>query len=71
MTEFVSLNRVRGKKPGANVLATATGNQASEPALVTHTLGRGRVASVLLGDFGGGDSRARPSVRISTRPRAR
>ena len=52
MTEFVSLNRVRGKKPGANVLATvATGNQASEPALVTHTFGRGRVASVLLGDL--------------------
>ena len=52
MTEFVSLNRVRGKKPGANVLATvSTGNLPSEPALVTHTFGRGRVASVLLGDL--------------------
>ena len=52
MTEFVSLNRVRGKKPGANVLATvSTGNQGSDPALVTHTFGRGRVASVLLGDL--------------------
>ncbi len=52
MTEFVSLNRVRGKKPGANVLATvSTSNQGSDPALVTHTFGRGRVASVLLGDL--------------------
>ncbi len=53
MTEFVSLNRVRGKKPGANVLATvSTGNGlVNEPALITQPFGRGRVGSVLLGDL--------------------
>ena len=52
MTEFVSLNRVRGKKPGANVLATvhAKGDGTQHPALVTHKFGRGRVAAMLLGD---------------------
>jgi hypothetical protein len=52
MTEFVSLNRVRGKKPGANVLATvhAKGDATQHPALVTHKFGRGRVAAMLLGD---------------------
>ena len=52
MMEFVSLNRVRGKKPGANVLATVhTASDATEhPALVTHKFGRGRVAAMLLGD---------------------
>ena len=53
MTEFVSLNRVRGKKPGANVLATvSTGNGlVNEPALITQPFGRGRVGSILLGDL--------------------
>ena len=53
MTEFLSLNRVRGKKPGANVLATvSTGNGLiNEPALITQPFGRGRVGSVLLGDL--------------------
>jgi uncharacterized membrane protein len=52
MTGFVSLNRVRGKKPGANVLATvhAKGDSTQHPALVTHKFGRGRVAAMLLGD---------------------
>ena len=52
MTEFVSLNRVRGKKPGANVLATVhtEGDSTQHPALVTHQFGRGRVAAMLLGD---------------------
>ena len=53
MTEFVSLNRVRGKKPGANVLATVhiKGGNTQHPALVTHKFGRGRVAAMLLGDI--------------------
>ena len=53
MTEFISLNRVRGKKPGANVLATVhvKGDSTQHPALVTHKLGRGRVAAILLGDI--------------------
>ena len=43
---------MRGKKPGANVLATVhTPSDATEhPALVTHKFGRGRVAAMLLGD---------------------
>ncbi|MDP7011400.1 MAG: glutamine amidotransferase [Verrucomicrobiota bacterium] len=53
MTEFVSLNRVRGKKPGANVLATVhiRGDSTQHPALVTHRFGRGRVAAIMLGDI--------------------
>ena len=53
MTEFVSLNRVRGKKPGANVLATVSTDNGliNEPAIITQPFGRGRVGSILLGDL--------------------
>ena len=48
---FVSLNTVRGAKPGASVLATVQmENNPPRPALATHNFGRGRVAAVLLGD---------------------
>jgi uncharacterized membrane protein len=46
------LNRVRGLKPGAVTLATATGpGNESWPALVTQRAGQGRVAALLLGDL--------------------
>ena len=53
MGAFSSLNRVRGVKPGASVLATVgvKGKAESFPALVAHRFGRGRVAALLLGDF--------------------
>ena len=46
------LNRIKGIKPGAVVLATAedTGGQTA-PALVTQPFGRGRTASLLVGDL--------------------
>ena len=52
MPSFVSLNQVRGVKPGAAVFATASadGEKESHPALLGHKFGRGRVLACLLGD---------------------
>jgi uncharacterized membrane protein len=52
MPLFHTLNRVRGIKPGATALATASveGGQPL-PALVEQRFGRGRVGAVLIGDL--------------------
>lgn len=52
MVPFQVLNRVRGIKPGATVLATVTEtNGISFPALVVQRFGRGRTAALTLGDL--------------------
>lgn len=45
------LNRVRGSKPAATVVATVTDGKESYPALVAQRFGRGRSGALLLGDF--------------------
>jgi len=58
MPQFMTMNAVRGIKPGATVLATATvegaaGADASAivPALVEQRFGRGRSAAMMVGDL--------------------
>jgi uncharacterized membrane protein len=52
MPEFMTVNRVRGVKPGASELAFVTDTQKSRfPALVAQRFGRGRSAAQLVGDF--------------------
>lgn len=52
MPEFLTLNPVRGIKPGATVLARATAeNGTPVPALVEQRFGHGRVAALLIGDL--------------------
>jgi len=52
MPPFQVLNRVRGVKPGASVIATATdaAGQAA-PALMVQRFGRGRSGALAVGDF--------------------
>jgi uncharacterized membrane protein len=45
------LNRVRGSKPAATVVATVTDGKETYPALVAQRFGRGRSAALMLGDF--------------------
>jgi uncharacterized membrane protein len=52
MPPFQTLNRVRGVKPGATVLVSATTNDGrAVPALVEQRFGRGRAGAVLIGDL--------------------
>ena len=52
MRKFEVLNRVRGLKPGASVIATVRDDKGAEiPALVVQRFGRGRTASLMIGDF--------------------
>lgn len=52
MPEFRSLNRVRGIKPGASVLATVASEEGtSYPAIVAQRFGQGQTGAVLIGDF--------------------
>ncbi|HZN65603.1 MAG TPA: glutamine amidotransferase [Tepidisphaeraceae bacterium] len=56
MPEFHTLNRVRGIKPGATVLARAEvatpgGDVTPVPALVEQRYGQGRVGAMLIGDM--------------------
>jgi uncharacterized membrane protein len=52
MPDFKSLNNVQAIKPGASVLAKVTGGDGKEvPALVVQPFGRGRTASLLIGDL--------------------
>jgi uncharacterized membrane protein len=52
MPEFKSINRVRGTKPGASVLAQVAARDGSNyPALVAHRFGKGRSAAMLIGDL--------------------
>ena len=48
---FDILNRTGGTKPAATVVATVTDGKREFPALVTQRFGRGRTASLLIGDF--------------------
>lgn len=51
VTAFGVLNKVRGVKPGASVIATVTDPERAEhPALAVQRFGNGRVAAMLLGD---------------------
>jgi uncharacterized membrane protein len=45
------VNRVRGSKPAATVVAAVTDGKESYPALVAQRFGRGRSAALLVGDF--------------------
>ena len=53
MPGFLTLNRVRGIKPGATVLARVLADGAGEPvpALVEQRFGQGRVGALLIGDL--------------------
>ncbi|MHC4406181.1 MAG: glutamine amidotransferase [Planctomycetota bacterium] len=52
MSEFFVLNRVRGIKPGATVLANVVDEQAKRhPGLVAQRFGAGRAAALLIGDM--------------------
>lgn len=51
MTPFQILNRVRGIKPGASVIATVSDGRANQyPALAVQRFGSGRTAALTLGD---------------------
>jgi hypothetical protein len=51
MRSFEIINRVRGLKPGASVIATVRDEKNAElPALAVQKFGRGRTAALLLGD---------------------
>lgn len=52
MARFEVLNKVRGVKPGASVIATVRDERGAEmPALVVQRFGRGRTAGLMIGDF--------------------
>ena len=52
MPPFQTLNRVRGVKPGATILVSATaGDGRAAPALVEQRFGRGRTGAILIGDL--------------------
>jgi len=51
LPSFDVLNRTGAPKPAAMVAATVTDGQHEFPALVTQRFGRGRTASMLIGDF--------------------
>ncbi len=52
MPSFEVLNRTRGVKPGASVLAEAVDSTDTKtPALVTQRFGKGRTAALLIGDM--------------------
>jgi uncharacterized membrane protein len=53
MPAFVTINAIRGVKPGATVLANVQveGNGATVPALVEQRFGQGRVAALLIADL--------------------
>jgi hypothetical protein len=52
MQSFQIINRVRGLKPGASVIATVRDEQGAElPALAVQRFGRGRTSALMLGDL--------------------
>ncbi len=52
MAPFRVLNQVRAIKPGASILATATGEGGTRfPAVVAQRFGEGRVLALTIGDF--------------------
>lgn len=48
---FQVLNRVRGVKPGASVIASVAGRAKQFPAVVVQRFGNGRTGAVLIGDL--------------------
>lgn len=52
MVNFEVINRVRGLKPGASVIASVRDERGTEmPALATQRFGRGRTAALMIGDL--------------------
>jgi len=51
LPEYEVLNRLRGVKPGAIVLATVTEGQIQHPGLVVQRYGHGRTAAITIGDL--------------------
>ncbi len=52
MVNFEVINRVRGLKPGASVIASVRDERGAEmPALATQRFGRGRTAALMIGDL--------------------
>jgi uncharacterized membrane protein len=51
MPGFQILNRVRGTKPGASVVAQVSDGKSQQPALVVQRFGNGRTAALTVGDF--------------------
>lgn len=52
MVNFEVINRVRGLKPGASVIASVRDERGTEmPALATQRFGRGRSAALMIGDL--------------------
>lgn len=52
MVPFQVVNRVRGLKPGASVIATLRDDKGEEmPALAVQRFGRGRTAALMIGDM--------------------
>ena len=51
MPGFQILNRVRGTKPGASVVAQVSDGKTQQPALVVQRFGNGRTAALTVGDF--------------------
>ena len=48
---FGVLNKVRGLKPGASVIATVTDGKEQHPALAVQRFGHGRTGAIMLGDI--------------------
>jgi hypothetical protein len=75
MPGFQVLNRVRGIKPGASVIATVRDEQGAElPALAVQRFGRGRSAALMVGDvwrWGMKDAAARTDMDKAWRQLAR
>ena len=75
MPRFEIVNRVRGLKPGASVIATVRDEKGAElPALAVQRFGRGRTAALMLGDvwkWGMKDPAARADMEKAWRQLAR
>ncbi len=71
MPRFEVLNRVRGLKPGASVIATVRDEKGAEmPAIATQRFGRGRTAALTIGDvwkWGMKDAAARTDMEKAWR----
>ena len=75
MPAFEVVNRVRGLKPGASVIATVRDQKGGElPALAVQRFGRGRTAALTIGDmwkWGMKDAAARTDMEKAWRQLAR
>ena len=75
MPPFSIINRVRGLKPGASIIATVHDDKGEEmPALAVQRFGRGRTAALTIGDvwkWGMKDAAAREDMEKAWRQLAR